>query len=262
MSADDRHRVILEMLRERQVMSVADLARAMDVSEMTVRRDISDLAGRGQVLRYHGGVAATRSSTYEPPFFVRQVENRPGKDAVGRAIAGMVGPGEVIFLDVGNTTLRVAEHLQPSIGITVVTNWVPLAAAVAQRGGFHVHLLGGTVREKELSLIGTTTLENLRTFYVDRAVIGVGGVSLERGLTDYNLDEVAVKRAVLRQAQRVVYAADSGKFGRIAPIEVSPLVAGHQIVTSEGAPGEMIEALEMRGLHVTVAPPAPESGQP
>jgi DeoR/GlpR family transcriptional regulator of sugar metabolism len=253
-TADERHRVILELLRERQVMSVGDLSRTTGVSEMTIRRDIIDLDRRGQVLRYHGGVAATRSSTYEPPFFVRQAENMPGKAAVGRAIAGMIGHGEVIFLDVGNTPLQVAQYLQPGMGITVVTNWMPIAGALSQRGGFHVHLLGGTVREKELSLIGSTTLENLRTFYFDRAIIGLGGVSLERGLTDYHLDEVAVKRAVLRQAQRVIYAADSGKFGRTAPIEVSPLVPGHHIVTSQGAPADLATTLEMRGLQVTVAP--------
>jgi DeoR/GlpR family transcriptional regulator of sugar metabolism len=253
MSNEDRDRAILALLDERKVASVAELAALLRVSDMTVRRDINRLAAEGRLMRHHGGAAATRTPSYEPPFFIRHSENTAGKEAVGRAIADRVEPGEMLFLDVGNTTLEVAKHLDPDRNLTVLTNFIPIAVTLAQRKGFHVHLLGGTVREKELSIVGAAVQENLRPFYVDRAIIGVGGVTSDRGLTDYSLDEIAVKRTVINSAQRTIIAADSGKFGRVAPVEVCPLAQVHEIVTSEGAPEETVRALQAKGIRVTVA---------
>ena len=249
----ERRQRILALVAERGTISVSELAKILNVSEMTIRRDTRVLADEGRLLRHHGWVSAIRTTSYEPPYFLRRDEELPDKVCVGRQAALTVQPREMIFLDVGNTTLEMAKHLPEDQNITVVTSFIPIAVVLSQKRGIHVYLLGGTVRPNELSVIGPSVHEALQAFHVHRAFIGVGGITLGRGITDYTIDEVAVKRTVIQTAQHVVVLAHAAKFGRTAPIEVCPFSNVHEVITSEGAPPDMIAALESRGIQVVVA---------
>ncbi len=177
---------------------------------------------------------------------------------IGKTAAGLVNDGEVIIVDVGTTLLEFVRNIGRNKQITVITNWIPNVLELVKYPNIRIVMLGGTVRDTELSLVGGMTSESLAGFNPDKAFLGIGGVSLEKGITDYNMDEIEVKRAMIRAARQTVVLADHTKIDRVAPVRIAPLSSVHILVTDSGATERQCEALQNAGVNVVVATPEQE----
>ncbi|MBS9733187.1 DeoR/GlpR family DNA-binding transcription regulator, partial [Pseudomonas aeruginosa] len=142
MRPEERRRHILELLRQRERISVDELARTLSTSQETIRRDLAALAEQGLVSKFHGGAALPPSGEHENAFQTRMNEHAQEKRAVARYAAGLFGPGDSIFIDTGTTTLLFARELARQSHLTVITNSLLIAGSVGASGN-RAFMIGG-----------------------------------------------------------------------------------------------------------------------
>lgn len=252
MTSTDRLRQITEAVREAGSAGVAELAGLTGASEMTIRRDLEILADQGVLERYRGGARSLLLRGEEPPFALRSREGLEAKRRIAAEVAGLIADGESVVLDSGTTCLEVARALAHR-RLTVMP--LSLHATNALIGAAEVTLLvpGGRPRPGELALTGPLTTASLAAVRFDTAIIGCCGLSAANGLTAYDLDDAAVKRAAIASARRVIAVAEAAKLSRTALAFVAPASALHAVVTGETAPQEETDALAAAGVTVRKA---------
>ncbi|MFG3588841.1 DeoR/GlpR family DNA-binding transcription regulator [Streptomyces sp. NPDC047990] len=247
--ATDRLRQITEAVREAGRAGVAELAELTGASEMTIRRDLEVLAAQGVLERYRGGARSLLLRGDEPPFALRSQDGLEAKRRIATEAARLIADGESVVVDSGTTCLEVARALKDR-RLTVMP--LSLHAVNALTDGPHLTLLvpGGRPRQGELALTGPLTQASLSALRFDTAVIGCCGLTAEDGLTAYDLDDAAVKRAAIASARRVIAVTEGSKLSRTALAHVAPASALHAVVTDQDAPEDQVDALAARGVTV------------
>ncbi|MFC4591540.1 DeoR/GlpR family DNA-binding transcription regulator [Sphaerisporangium corydalis] len=248
----DRLRAIMDALMTSDSVSVAELAAQHGVSEMTIRRDLDELAQQGVARRIRGGAQSLLLRGEEPPFGVREHEATDDKRRIATEVAGLLADGEAIVLDGGTTTLAVARELHDR-RLTVLPLALQSVQALSTAPRIRLVLPGGEVRHGELNITGPLTVNAIASLRFDTAVIGCCGLSAEHGMTAHNLEDVAVKQAAIASARRVVVAADSSKFRQTAFATVCPPAGIDVLVTDAGIPRDQHDALTAAGVTVRVA---------
>jgi DeoR/GlpR family transcriptional regulator of sugar metabolism len=250
MATERRRREIQALLAKTGEVAIGRLAERLDVSEMTIRRDLEVLEGAGVARRVRGGAIATVSRGYEPPFDARVGSAQPAKVAIAEAATRFVRDGETAIVDVGSTTLELARRLRGRRGITVVTPSTLAALELANEPNMRVVVTGGIIRPGELSLVGDFAERAFAELNCDVVFLGVGGVDADKGLTEYNLDDTRVKRAALRAARRRVVLADATKLGRVCLATIAPLSEVDVLVTDAAPDHPVAEAAREAGAEV------------
>ncbi len=237
MLAAQRHKLIVEEIRRQGAVRVSELTELLDVSEMTVRRDLDALAAAGLLEKVHGGATSRGGlSAEEPGFEAKSHRQLREKEAIARAAAALVEPGQSIGLTAGTTTWRLAYHLAHVPDLTVVTNSIQVANVLHResRPDLTVVLTGG-VRTPSDALVGPIALTAIRSLHLDVLFMGVHGVTADAGLTTPNLLEAETDRALVAASGRIVVVADHTKWGvrglsRIAELgELDAFVSDHRL---------------------------------
>jgi DeoR/GlpR family transcriptional regulator of sugar metabolism len=248
MTIGDRHRRILDAVLQAGQLGVTQLAELTGTSEMTVRRDLEQLADQGMLERYRGGARTLTLRGEEPPFTVRTHESREAKRRIAEAVAELIADGEAVVLDSGTTCLEVARLLTPR-RLTVMP--LSMHAANALTGAARLRLLlpGGEPRPEELALTGPLAQASLAALRFDTAILGCCGLTAA-GLTAHDLADAAIKRAIIASAHRVIAVADPAKLSRTALAFVAPVSALSMVVTTDDAAEEDTKALAAAGTIV------------
>jgi DeoR family transcriptional regulator, fructose operon transcriptional repressor len=245
MYAMERQEVIETLLKSEGRVSVVELAKRLDVTTETVRRDLFTLESAGVLRRVHGGaVAFDRASTAEPTFSERLLHHGPAKEAIAARALEAIGDGfrGSVFFDAGTTTGAVAARLAtraPGTPLEVVTHSITLAHGLAGVAGVSLSVIGGRVRGITGAAVGADTVRAIESLRPDVAFIGTNGVSAGFGLSTPDPDEAAVKRAIVRSARRVVVVADSDKLDAELLVGFAPLDDIDVLVT-DGAPSDAL----------------------
>jgi DeoR/GlpR family transcriptional regulator of sugar metabolism len=247
-----RREIVLELLQERGEVSVAELSERAGVSPMTIRRDLEVLEQDGALRRVHGGAISLASRGYAAPYSVRAKRDVEAKERIGQAAAALLAERETIILDVGTSTLQVARALHRRRNLTVLTPSLQIANILSRNRGIRLMLTGGTVASGELSLVGDLAEEAFARLRFDTFVMGVGGIDVEAGCTEYSPDDARVKRAALACVQRCIVVADSSKLGKVTFAQVCPLNRVDLLVTDAGAAPDDLAALEAEHVEVVV----------
>jgi DeoR/GlpR family transcriptional regulator of sugar metabolism len=216
-------------------VSVADLSHRLGVSEMTVRRDLTELERQGLVRRVRGGAVSTRARQEESGFAARVHWQAATKDRLGAGVAGMVEPGRTVLLDAGTTTVHVAAHLAERAPLTVAVLSLQAAVRLADRPGIRLLVLGGESRPGERSLVGPLALRAMDALVFDCFIMSVGGVHAEHGWSEFALDDAGVKQLGLARAARTIAVADATKLGVQAFSRVAGLGSVGTFVTDVAA---------------------------
>ncbi len=243
-----RLRQITEAVRDAGSLGVAELASLTGASEMTIRRDLEVLASQGVLERFRGGARSLLLRGSEPPFALRFDENAEAKRRIAAAVASLIADGESVVLDSGTTCLEVARLLHDR-RLTVMPLSLHAVNALSSSASLTLLVPGGRPRPGELALTGPLTLASLSALRFDTAVIGCCGLSAEHGLTAFDLEDAAVKRAAISSARRVIAAVDASKLTRTALAFVAPASSLDAVVTdAEGS-----DDLEAAGVTVVTA---------
>ena len=262
MLAAQRQGRILERLRRDGSVRVTELVEELAVSDMTVRRDLDALAGRGDLRKVHGGAVAPEGArTEEPGFAAKSTRQAAQKHAIARAVADLVEPYSAVGLSAGTTTALVAEYLRETPGLTVVTNSLHVAEVFhrSERPDRAVALTGG-FRTPSDALVGPLALASVRGINLDTLVLGVHGMAERAGFTTPNLMESDTDRALVEAAETLVVAADSSKWGTVGLSTIAPLDLCGVLVTDDGIAPEARHTLEDHVDRLVVADVPPETG--
>jgi DeoR/GlpR family transcriptional regulator of sugar metabolism len=234
-SISERHQKIYELLRKHKNLSIDKLSSMLEISKMTVRRDLDRLTKKGIIQRIHGRAIISRTNEYEPPHRIRSLEMMQEKQMIGRLAASLIKDNAVIIVDIGSTLLELVRNIPENNNITVITNWIPVVVELSKkRGLFNLVLVGGKVFTDELSIVGGYPEDMLKDFNADIAFLGVGGISDKFGITDFNMDEVQVKKQMIKSSREVIVLADHSKFGRVTPIKIADIKIIDKIITDDG----------------------------
>jgi DeoR family transcriptional regulator, aga operon transcriptional repressor len=250
-AVDRRHR-ILERIAEEQTIHVGDLARALDVSEMTIRRDIRGLERDGFVRQTHGGATAHITKSLDLAFNARALQHTREKRRIGMRATVLLGDARVLFVGIGTTAEQFARFLPVHPGLVVVTPSLPTASLLGTRP-VDVIALGGNVRRDELTCVGPAAAATLGRFHFDLAIIGAAGLSARWGLTELDDADAEIQRLAIERADRVVVIADGSKIGAACNAVVCEADLIRTLVTDEGAPGQELAALTALGLELVIA---------
>lgn len=250
-AVDRRHR-ILERIAEDQTIHVGDLARTLDVSEMTIRRDIRGLERDGFVRQTYGGATAHITKSLDIAFNARALQHTREKRRIGMRATHLLGSARVLFVGIGTTAEQFARFLPAHPGLLVVTPSLPTASLLGTRP-VDVIALGGAVRHDELTCVGPAAAATLGRFRYDLAVIGAAGLSVRWGLTELDDGDAEIQRLALGRAARIVVIADGSKIGTAANAVVADASRIRTLVTDEEAPAAELAALKALGIEIIVA---------
>jgi DeoR/GlpR family transcriptional regulator of sugar metabolism len=234
--AQQRHERIMSQVRRAGSARVVDLAAQLDVSEMTVRRDLDVLHGAGLLVKVHGGATVRyEHATDEPGFEVKMSQNQSEKRAIAASAAVLTGPGAAIGITAGTTTAQLATELVSVPNLTVVTNSIRVADVfhAAPRPDRTVILVGGE-RTPSDALVGPVAASTLRAFHLDRVFMGVHGMHERAGFTTPNLQEAATNRAFVEATDELVVLADHTKWGVAGLTTIARLDEAAVCVSDDG----------------------------
>lgn len=252
MQPEERQHRIGEYLQKVEFASLEEIAKLVDASLSTIRRDLSILEATGGIQRTHGGARVTSPRSDEFAFSARNTHQQAEKDAIGRACAELIKPNQTVILDAGTTVFHVARYLESKVP-QIVTNSLPVANLYASANRLEVVVSGGVIYPRLGVLVGPLAVEAFSKIHADVAIMSAGGISLE-GITNSHGLLTDIQHAMIAGAQRVIFCLDHTKFGRRSVLPLCDLESVDVIVTDSAAPSDLVEALRGRGLEVVIAP--------
>lgn len=241
MLAQERQEEILRRIREQKNIKTSEIMQLFNVSSETVRRDLDYLEGIGCLKKVYGGAILTKKLNWEPPLHERALINKKEKEEIAVKCAEIINDDEIIFIDSGTTPFEVVKRLTSRKNLTIFTISLLAADFIIDNLDARCIILGGEVRKKERSLNGPIAEAVLSTLHFDKAVLSAGGIHPSSGLTDYDLNDVSIKKKIVQSADEIIVAADSSKFGVKALAQVAPLTDLSIIVTDNNLGNEWRE---------------------
>ena len=249
-SPDSRRGQILDLLESDGEQTIESLAGHFDVSEMTIRRDLQELADDGKVIRTRGGATPAQRVSFEFRFLERTRQQAKEKAQIAQMAASLIAPGESVLLDSSTTTLAIARCL-PAIGdLTVVTTSLPIASELFGRSGVNVMLLGGSLRQDSPDLCGALAERSLESIRADIAFIGVDAVDDAGRLYNHSPEVGRLLQHMAQSAERVYGVADHTKIGRHELMRFADAQDWFGLITDDGLDSAVLRRLRKAGVRV------------
>jgi DeoR family transcriptional regulator, fructose operon transcriptional repressor len=247
MSYQSRKQIILKIVEEKGETDVKELAQLLDTSEITVRRDLTQLSSEGMVYRTHGGAMKLSLVNHPVSFVQKSGVNADKKDYICRLAAAEIREGDVIFMDCGSTVFRLCPFLKNK-KIKVVTNSLPVVYELLNTE-VSINLVGGEVDNERQAVHGAMAIEHVQRYRADKAFLGVGGISLENGLSAISEKEAEMTQTMSANAKTTYLLCDSSKLDQDKYLAFAPLSIIDVLVTDEKKE-EKMEKYKNAGLRV------------
>ncbi len=247
----DRRNQIVEILKKQYTLTNAEIIERFGISIETVRRDLAYLEQKGLLERVYGGAVRKEVVNQESGYTKRENENSDEKQYIATETEKLINQGDTVFFDLGTTPLAIARNIESGKKITAFTNALRTAVVLSEKG-FDVFLPGGQLRHGELAVSGSLAENNMANFNIDKAIIGIGGIT-EKGITDFIADEASIRKQIIKNARTVIAVADYTKFGVRAMCNVCKIDEINVLVTDDKAPVNMLKKFKKKGVKVIVA---------
>jgi len=256
MRPHERHEEIVKLVNALGEVSVDELADKLGMSKETVRRDLVNLDATGRIHKFHGGARTAPNGISEPlgegPFAARMSESRDQKRIIAQAAAGLLVPGDSLFLDTGTTTLLFAEAIANLSRLTVITNSSRIASIVAAGHDHKVFLIGGAYSHDASETVGTLAVEQILRFRARYAFLTVGAID-PSGLLDFDERETEIARAIIERVETVNVLADSSKFAKRGIFEVAPWSQVDRLISDSKPSKAVADAMAGAGTETLIA---------
>ncbi|CCH53868.1 transcriptional regulator, DeoR family [Fibrisoma limi BUZ 3] len=246
MNYQNRKRLILQTVEQKGSVDVQELAQLLQTSEMTVRRDLTQLSAAGLLYRTRGGAMKVSLATDDFRFANKTAVNAERKDHICQLAAQQIQEGDVIFMDCGSTVFRLCQFIRNK-RITVVTNSLPVVAELLS-SDVSVNLAGGEVDKERQAIHGLMVEEHLARYRANKAFIGVDGISLKNGLSAHSEKEASTATTMAAHADSVYLLCDSSKLERDKYFQFAPLSLFDVLITDQEASNEIVESYRKAGI--------------
>ena len=232
---DKRRNRILQLVNQHGKVKVAQLVREFDISDVTIRNDLTEMEQEGMLRRVHGGAVSTKKLYYDMSLNDRMDINKEEKIRIAKVVAGLIVDGDTLMIDSGTTNCYIARELAERKNLTVVTNAVQIAKEFVYSNMVNVILLGGDFDLQYQFTYGNDTVAQLQKYRAEKMIISTDGISVRHGLTTYHYQEADVSRQMIERANEVIAVADYSKIGREGFAYISSLESIDVLVTSSYA---------------------------
>lgn len=249
---NQRQDQIIALVRERGYASIEMMAEQFGVSQQTVRRDIIYLSEQNLLQRHHGG-AGLPAGIDRLAYSNRKIRNAREKSTIGRAIANEIPNGATLFMDIGTTMEAVAEALLQHEGLRVITNHIGVVSIFCENTDFEIILSGGLVRNRDRAVTGETTTEFLKKFRVGYGIFGIGSLTDDGQLLDYDYRDAQASRAALAISRQKFVAADHSKFNADAMMPFASIGEIDALFTNNAPPKGIGDCLKKAGTRLVIA---------
>jgi DeoR family glycerol-3-phosphate regulon repressor len=248
----------MALARELGRVAVDELALRFEVSPQTIRKDLNELCERRLLARQHGG-AMLASGIENLGYAARRAMAQAEKRRIAARCAAFIPDGSSLFINIGTTTEEVARALTGHRNLLVVTNNIHVVSILLPSPGIEVVIAGGPVRRGDGGVVGESTVDLVKEFNLDYAVIGCSALDEDGAMLDFDYREVRVARAILGNARQAILVADAGKFERTAPVRIGDVGQLEAVVTDRRPPERFLRACEAGGTRVEIAGEGAES---
>jgi len=252
MNSVERHQAIIEQLQHKGSVNVMELCKQLNVSSVTVRKDLKLLEDRQLLFRTHGGATLINPYTIDRTVSEKEKIQTQEKVAIAKEASSMISDNDSIIIASGTTVQAMAREIQPAGNLTVVTSALNVAVQLIKHPNVEILQLGGILRKSSTSVAGLYAEQILSDFFCSKLFLGVDGIDLEFGLTTTNAQEAHLNRKMMEVSQKVIVLADSTKFGRRGFGRICGIDEVDYIVTDKGVSPHTVTALEKLGVKVTV----------
>ena len=253
LSIAERHKYILNTLHKEGFVKVVDIAKKLDVTTVTVRKDLKALEEKGLLYRTHGSASPVNPHTADRNVKEKEKIRTKEKQLIGIFAARLIEEDDSIIINSGSTICAFAEQIEPKGRLTVVTSSIKATSILGEHEGINVSQLGGTLRRSSMSVIGSYTLSFLENITCSKVFLGVDGIDPDFGVTTSNIEEAELNRAMMSVSLKTIVLCDSSKFGRKGFGKICNLDKIDVVVTDEGISPSMCKLLEEHGVEVVVA---------
>ncbi len=258
---EERLELIYKAIQEKQKAFVPELAKQFSISESSVRLDLAELESHNLITRTHGGAILKSGLSNDIVTNLDTINDRithfeKEKDAIARKTASIIEDGDTIIMDGGSTTKIVAKYLADKKNLTVITNSLILIPEFISNPNINFYVLGGLAYKEHGVVVGYMTDECIAQFHPNKAILGIDGIDLDKGLTAANPSNPAVssvKIKMIKVSDQLIIVSDHSKFNRVCLMPVAPIDAMDVLVTDAGAPVDVLEEIRNRGVKVLVA---------
>lgn len=250
--AEERKDKILELLKDTEKVTVAQLCELFGISPVTARGDLRDLENENLLRRTHGGAIRMSNSSYELEPSKRD-ENLDLKRAIASVAADMISDGDTIIIDTGSTCMELAKLLGGKRNLRVVTNDLKIALLLDQYEEITLYFIGGIIRKHYNCTVGSFGSEPFGRLVVDKAFMGTNSLSLSRGAMTPDINQAEIKKTMLNVADKVILLCGSGKIGQNSFVTFANPSEIDTLITDKGLSAKMRETLEEKGIDVKVA---------
>lgn len=248
----ERHQLILNKLVKEEYVSVLDLCKELDVSPVTIRKDLKLLEEKSLLFKTHGGATLQNPYTIDRPINEKEAIKSLEKLNIAETAAKLVNEHDTLIIASGTTVLALARALQAKVSLTVITAALNVAIELNRYPNIEILQLGGTMRKSSSSVTGSYAEETLKNFFCNKLFLGVDGIDLEHGLTTTSSAEAQLNKEMIKVSQKIIVLADSSKFGKRGFGKICEVDEIDHIITDSGILPSTLEALEGMGVKVTV----------
>lgn len=252
MLAKERHDYILSELKKHQIVKAKDLVDDLGITIETARRDLNILQKKGELVRVYGGAVLPNPTARESFVEKRKLTEIAEKEAIGKSASNYVKENDIIFLGSGSTVLELAKNIKAIPGITVLTNSILILSELADTE-INLILCGGQLNHREMNFTDQFAFDVIKNCFVDTTFIGAAGVTIEKGISDYNVKDANFTKRIMEQSNQTVLMADSKKFGHNALAISNPIESVSTIVTDDKLSKNTEKELLKLGIDLCIA---------
>jgi len=252
----EKRNLILSLVEQKSVVTVQELSRLLDTSEVSVRKILNELDDQGLLKRTRGG-AVNISTVREYEEKEKEKKNINEKRAIAKKAYEYIADSDAVFIDAGSTTLELVKEIKKGNkrNIVVITNALNVAFELLDADDIELIFVGGNVRHKIMSCVGGFAENTINSLCVDKAFIGCNSISVEKGITTPNVYEAQVKQCVIKAARETILITDSSKFGHVSMVRVSPIQNITRLITDNNISQRLKEQIEATGVDLILVDP-------
>lgn len=252
MNLTERHQLIINKLKKEGSVSVVDLCNELNVSSVTIRKDLKLLEDKELLFRTHGGGTLSNPYTVDRPVNEKAQIRSGEKSGIGEVAAKLIEPNDCILIASGTTVQSLARNIQPIGQLTVITAALNVAIELVHHPGIEVIQLPGIIRKTSSSATGVYAEKMLEDFSVSKLFLGVDGIDIEFGLTTTNMMEAQLNKKMIAASQKTIVLADSSKFGKRGFGRICGLEDIEQVITDSNVSEHVVDVLKGMGIEVTI----------
>ena len=245
-----RKEVILNMLNENGVLYTHEIMKMCDVSEITIRRDLTELEAQGLLIRTHGGAVKSKAMEMLFTYELKINQNRQNKEMICQVATQYIEEDDVIFIDCGTTLSLIAKFITKFNKLTVITTSLPVISELIKHPNLRLSLIGGEIDIERQAIYGSIAENNIGLYHANKAFIGADGISLKKGLSSYDEKEGFITRKMMENSDEVLLLCDSSKIEKNSFVNFASIAGIHRLITDNLISREHLKMYRDHGLDV------------